>query len=133
MPRLSDDAIVVRGGSTTDPDAVLSKVQDAIEDGDGPVLSVYCAELADRDKSAAVLAACVGGDLPHSQVLVTTAGQLRAAGFELRADNEVDPPSCHHDVLFGNDPTLETVGAFIACFDGPIPNPTGGKRRRGGA
>jgi hypothetical protein len=130
VPVLPDDAVVVRGGASRDPQGILDKIEDAIADGAGAVLSVFCVAREGRDEASAILSACIGGDVPHKQILVTSAGALRQAGFGLEPDSSDGQPDCHHHVLFGGDLSIQRVEAFIACFDGPMPNPTGGKRRR---
>ena len=44
MPQLGPSALVVRGGARLILDVLMEQLEDAVDDGDGPVLSVYCAD-----------------------------------------------------------------------------------------
>ena len=113
-----------------DPAVLLDKVTEAVADGDGPVLSVYCAEVTSLGVTSAVHDAVVCGDVAHGQVQVSTVGAMAGAGFDLTRHTADGEPECHHHVHFGNDLTTARAELFIACFDEPIPNPAGAKRRR---
>lgn len=131
MPRgLSDDALVVRGGQSRNPMDVLDKLLGALEDHDLAALSVYALEPSKAGSDELLAAVCSAGDVPHKQVQVSRVGILRAAGFELEHDTSDGQTECHYNVGFGNAPDLRDAERFIECFHGPIPNPTGGRRRR---
>lgn len=130
MPQsLSPDAVAVRGGQRRDPDAVFRKLIDSIEDGNGP-LSSYCAERRASAVAQDVLRACTEGDIPHGQVQVGSVERLLAAGLVLEHDPAKGQGQCHYNVVFDDDPKITDAEAFIRCFDEPIPNPSGTKKRR---
>lgn len=120
----------MRGGAHRSPEGVLEAVNAAVEDGDGPVLSVFCVEVPVEGWWAGVHEACEAGDVPHRQVQVSSVGLLESAGFALVADSSNGQPACHHHVVFGNDPKIDAAELFVECFSGPYANPTGGKKRR---
>ena len=127
---MSPGLVVVRGGQSRDPSAVLGKVIDNIADGVGPRLSVYCVERMGSTVAQDVLRACTEGDIPHGQVQVGTTQRLITAGFSIEHDPSDGQAACHYNVLFGNEPKITDAEAFIECFDEPIPNPRGPKERR---
>jgi hypothetical protein len=132
VPQPPADALVVRGGSSRYADAVREKVLAAVEDGDGPVLSVYVDHPRPAESPGECLARiCAQAQIPHRQVQVSTVAQLIGAGFTVvRAVSEGEPSS-HPHVHFGDRPMLEQrVQDFIECFAEPVANPTGGKVRR---
>lgn len=55
---------------------------------------------------------------------------MLAAGFGLEHDPANGQRECHYNVVFGNNPKITDAEAFIRCFDEPIPNPAGTKKRR---
>ncbi len=67
---------------------------------------------------------CVDGPIPNGKLRATTAGALRAAGFDFAY---TPPPDCHYDVMLGTV-TDEHLERFSAAFDEPIKNPTKGGR-----
>jgi hypothetical protein len=127
---LPEDALVVRGGTTRDPADVLEKVQDAIGDGDGPVLSVYVdVQRPGESVEDCVRRICTEADIPHGKIQVSRMGRL-GAKFKIVRDVDPGQASCHHHVDFESDVNLGAAQEFIDSFDEPIPNPTGGRRRR---
>lgn len=127
---LGDDAVVVRGGQSRDVDAHVQKINDAAEDWGIPALSVYIVERGSSTFDAALMEACICGDIPHGKVQVARLGDLRAAGFEPVLDTSDGQPDCHYNVIFGNEVQPEDAERFIRCFDEPMANPTGGRKRR---
>lgn len=95
-----------------------------------PALSVYIVEPGNGTFDETVMAASVCGDVPHGQIQVTRLGDLRAAGFEPVLDTSDGQPDCHYNVIFGNEVRPEDAEGFIRCFDEPMANPTGGRKRR---
>lgn len=128
VPRL--DSLVIRGGTIRDPAALKRKVENAIEDGDGPVISVFCEpERAEGAPPMALEVLCRISEVVHSKVQVTTVGRLEEAGFSLELDVSNGQPLTHHHVVV-DDPVQEsTLQRFIDAFDEPVATPTGGKRR----
>jgi hypothetical protein len=39
---LTPESLAVRGGSNRDVDSLMEKIEDAVADGFGPVLSIFC-------------------------------------------------------------------------------------------
>lgn len=128
--RLSDDAVVVRGGQSRSVGDHVQRLEDNLEDHGLAALSVYAVEPEGGVFGDDVRTASLCGDVPHRQIQTSTMGRLRAAGFEPVLDVSDGQPDCHYNVIFGNEVLPEDAERFIRCFDGPIPNPTGGKRRK---
>jgi len=124
-------ALVVRGGAVRDAQLVLEKIMDAVADGDGPVLSVYCTEpVPGLTLMETVYKLCVESDLPHAKVQLAVAECLLAAGVGLVQWTAQGEPACHYHANFGDDVDASVVQRFIDCFSEPMPNPTGGVKRR---
>jgi hypothetical protein len=124
---LEDGDVVVRGGIFSDPDLILEVVEDAIDMGYGPVLSVFVGKIAAHDNvESSVRAACVDGSIPHGKVRFCHARELIDAGFELVHDTSAGQPECHFHVLFPEEPTSVDADRFIRCFGEPIKNPAKG-------
>ena len=129
MP-LHPDALVVRGGTIRDVETLKAKVEDAIEDGDGAVISVFCDVWRTGQHDGATLAQlCAASDVVHTKVQVTTVRRLREHGFEPELAISNGEPETHHHVVLEEPVQESTLRAFIDCFGEPVPNPTGGKRR----
>lgn len=126
---LHHDALVVRGGTVRDPATLIQKVDEAIADGDGPVISVFCDVSRTENSTGRNLhELCADSEVVHSQVQVSTFGRL-AAHFQLVQDVSDEQPETHHNVILTEPVQESEIWAFISCFDDPIPNPAGGKRR----
>ena len=126
---LHPDALVIRGGKVRDVETLREKVDEAIEDGDGAVVSVYC-DLNRTDTDEMTLAElCAASEIKHSKVQVTTVARLQAAGFEPILDTSDGQLFTHHHVALEEPVQESTLRAFIDCFDEPIANPAGGKRK----
>lgn len=109
---------------------MVTKVNDAIEDGDGAVLSVFvAAPLPGELWDDVVRRICVEADVPHSKIQVSTVARLREADFVVVHAVGDGEAACHHHVHFAVPMTESQAACFIECFDEPILNPTGGKRR----
>lgn len=129
MP-LHPDALVIRAGKVRDVETLKPKVEDAIEDGYGAVISVFC-DVNRTDTEAMTLAElCVQSDVAHTKVQVTTVARLREAGFEPILDTSEGQRLTHHHVALAEPLQESALQAFIDCFDEPVANPTGGKRKR---
>ncbi len=129
---LGPTALVVRGGASRDVAAIVELIRDAVEDGDGPVLSVYCGNPEPGEAMPVTLQRiCALADIPHSKVLFTTAGQLAAIDLTLESDTSDGQAPNHYHARFHLPVEESQVQDFIACLTGPIPNPTGGKKGRG--
>lgn len=128
---LSDDSPVARGGISRDPTSLLQQLQDNIDDGDGPVLSVFIVEPnAERSAEQALVQACHDGPVMHGQVQVSSLGRLRSAGFLVVQEGNEGESYCHHHVYFEEPVTYSRAREWIECFDLPIPNPDPDRRRR---
>lgn len=129
MP-LSPDAMVVRGGSLRDVEAIRAKVLEAVADGDGPVLSVWCDDAVEGEsRNELLLRLCSeeNGDFPHPRVQAGTFGAMAAAMDDLVQDSSEGEPETHYHAVFGEDVALSQVEAFILALGEPELNPTGGK------
>lgn len=131
MSELSPTALVVRGGSNRDVQSLMRLILEAVEDGDGPVLSVFCESPASGETfDHALRRLCDTAGIPHPKVLVARAGDVTAAGVTLVSDTDDGQPSNHYHAVFHLPMEESQLQRFVACFDGPVPNPTGGKRGR---
>jgi hypothetical protein len=120
--------LVVRGGILRDPERIRNKVLEAIEDGDGPVLSIWCAEAQlGESREELLLRICREADFPYRKVQVGTFGRMRHAVPDVYQESSSGEPDSHYHVSFTGDVALSQVEAFIAALDEPEPNPTGGK------
>ncbi len=130
MEELGPGTLVVRGGISRDADDLVEKLEDAIEDGYGPVLSVNCGEPEPGESFTETLhRICSTGGLPHGSVQVAPYERLEELGIPLTSDTSDGQAENHYHARFGEPVEKSQVEDFIACFDGPILNPTGGKKR----
>lgn len=60
-------------------------------------------------------------NIPHGKVQVSSAGKIRAAGFELVP---TAPPG-HYSLTLSDPPTVDDYEAVMSAFDDPEPNPLG--------
>jgi hypothetical protein len=128
---LHPDALVVRGGTVRDVETLRTKVEDAIEDGDGAVISVFCdVKRADTEAPMTLHDLCAESDIVHTKVQVTTVSRLQVQGFEPILDISNEQRFTHHHVVLDEPVQESALQAFIDCFDEPVANPAGGKRKR---
>lgn len=126
---IGEGALVVRGGVGRNVGDLLGAIEDALTDGDGPVVSVYCGWPADSNESCAsvVEAICrealVAGSLPHNKIQVAEASEVLALGVELVHDSSDGQASNHYHVTFQVPVTESQVQSFIEVFGEPILNP----------
>lgn len=121
---------MVRGGSNRDADDLVDKIEDAIADGYGPVLSVNCGQPEDGESFAETLhRICAVAGLPHGSVQVARFEWIEALEITLTSDTSNGQAANHYHAWFAVPVEKSQVQDFIACFDSPIPNPTGGKKR----
>lgn len=126
---LHRDALVIRGGNVRDVEALKGKVEDAIEDGDGAVISVFCDVTRTDNEAMNLYELCAASEVAHTKVQVTTVSRLRKQGFEPILDISNGQRSTHHHVELSEPVQESELQAFIDCFDEPVDNPTGGKRK----
>lgn len=128
---LHPDALVVRGGTSRDVGVLRTKVDEAIEDGDGAVISVFCdSKRNDAEPGMSLHELCAESEVVHTKVQVTTVSKLREQGFEPILDVSGGQRFTHHHVVLAEPMQESELQAFIDCFDEPVANPTGGKRKR---
>ncbi len=127
---LHPDALVVRAGKVRDVETLKTKVEEAIEDGDGAVISVFCDVKRTETEGMTLSALCAESEVVHTKVQVTTVARLRAQGFEPILDISNGQRFTHHHVALAEPVQESTLQAFIDCFDEPVANRTGGKRKR---
>ena len=130
MP-LSADAIVVRGGTEMTVERVTYLLEEAVADGDGAVISVY-AEDAEPGEDLAVTLERISrtADLPHRQIQISALSRLVTNGLDVVPAIDAGEASNHHHVVFDYPIDTVQVAAFVEAWDGPVLNPTGGKRRQ---
>jgi hypothetical protein len=130
VPDAKEDGLVIRGGQSREPSSVVRNVEGALEDGDGPVLSVYVGwPEGDENDTDVIRRVCEEAGIPHGVVQVGRTSRLQEAGLRLIHEVADGEPNCHHHVYFDTPVAESQAAAFIDCLDEPIPNPTGGKRR----
>lgn len=130
MSDLGPTALVVRGGARLSAEALVEQLEGAVEDGDGPVLSLFCDDPADGESSEETLyRICATADIPHSKVFVAQQAGIAAVGVALESETGDGQAVNHYHARFDLPVGTSQVQDFIACFDGPILNPTGGKKR----
>ncbi|WAC54256.1 hypothetical protein [Gordonia sp. SL306] len=125
---LYPDATVIRAGKIRDAEILGVRVENAVRDGYGPVVSVFCD--VDRSASASgmtLFELCIVSRIPHSTVQLTTVSRLAEQGFELELDTTDGQARTHHQVTMTWPVEQSELARFVACFDEPILNPTGGK------
>jgi hypothetical protein len=116
IERLSDEAILVRGGAMLRDDLARSAEANYRDRGEY-ALSFW----SFAGMTASEIAVKVGtDDLPHSKLRASTVGRLRAAGFEVVSS---EPPSGHVDVKLPGPVTDAIANDLDVGFDPPIVNP----------
>ena len=125
-------AVVVRGGVARQVAQVLDQIEYSVSLGYGVCLSVHADEQRKEEPFDATLyRICAEGDIPHGKVQICpAAGYLYAAGLKVVLDTSEGQPANHYNVVFAEPVTSEQILAFIRSFGEPVPNPTGGKKRR---
>ena len=78
------DAVVVRGGTVRDVATLKTKVEEAIEDGDGPVISVFCDVTRTDTEAMDLHELCAESDVVHTKVQVTTVSRRSASNQDAR-------------------------------------------------
>jgi len=122
-----DTAIVIRGGESRDPDGLRTKVMDAIEDGDGAVVSVFCTALEPGETTEdAIERLARAVNLPHGKISTSTAGRIRGRGLPLTRDASDDQGEFHYHVTFPEPVTFASCEGFLGTFGDPEPNPAKG-------
>ena len=117
-------AIVIRGGSARDPDAMLEGLLLAAQVGKPQRVSVFAVPIEPTESATVALdKVCRAARAPWGKVQVSTVQRLRDRGFELLDERDDDERDCHFHVGFNESVTLEEVKRFISCFDEPQVNP----------
>lgn len=115
---------MVRGGIQRDAAIILEGLSLVVSVGKPAVLSVFAmAPSSGQGRDACTLAVCREAGLKNGQVQVSSAGRLRAAGFELADERSENESWCHYHVYFQAPVQQSTVRSWVDCFDDPIPNP----------
>jgi hypothetical protein len=128
---LTPESLAVRGGSNRDVDSLMEKIEDAVADGFGPVLSIFCGTpVAGESHQETMRRICTDAGIPHPRVLVARASDLLASGLTLEWDTSDGQARNHFHATFTQSVEESQVHGFISCFDGPMPNPTGGRGGR---
>lgn len=128
---LHPEALVIRGGTVRDVKTLKTKIEEAIEDGDGAVISVFCdvRHTDNNDNGMGLEELCRVSNVVHTKVQLSTVSRLRAEGFSPELDVSDGQPFTHHHVTIEEPVQESRLETFIKCFDEPIANPTGGKRQ----
>lgn len=80
----------------------------------------YALSVYSRPHLTAGQIAAVAG-VPHNQMRVSTAGRIRAAGYDVVPSEQHGP--AHADLPLPDPPTANDWAALQAAFDPPSPNP----------
>ncbi|RHW25456.1 hypothetical protein D0Z08_19715 [Nocardioides immobilis] len=103
---------------------VQRQLLDAIEDGYGPVLSVFLDDpRRDETVEQVILRVCRGAGILNGKIQISSVGTLVEAGFELVHDDSDGMHETHHDVVFPNTTDIQWCQAFVDSFSEPRPNP----------
>lgn len=120
---LHDDSLVMRGG-TPNEERWLDAILDAVDEGQEPVLSVFCDNKHETGDLHEVLYRIAStGDIPHGKVSVTTAGKVRGLGLTLEHDPSNGQSDNHFHIVFPVEPSIIEVRELIGVFSEPFPNP----------
>lgn len=111
-----------------DSAAIEQKIEDAIDDGDGPVLSVFCQQVDQRGVAAAVERACREGAIRNGKIQVARVSTLLDVGAVLVHTAGQGEPECHYHVNFEKMTSDTRATMFLGCFAEPEPNPWEGRR-----
>jgi hypothetical protein len=115
---------VIRGGVARDVAAIARKIEQAIDRGEGAVLSVFIDSRHEGEShDAAVTRISREADVRYGQIQVSTLGKIEEAGLRVEHDVLDGEPPSHHHVHFDVPVAESQVRAFISCFDEPVPNP----------
>jgi hypothetical protein len=118
------DAVVVRGGATRDPAAVLENLYDELEIRQAPEISAFIAIRQPNETLEAVIERIARlAPLPHGKLQISTVKTLRNRGFELVADYSVEKGVWHCNIVLPIEATIEDVTRLIGAFQDPILNP----------
>lgn len=116
MGPVPDEAIVVRGGLMPRRDLEISAEANYRYRAEH---ALSCWSFV--GKTAGEIAVAVGtDDLPHGKLRASTAGRLRAVGFEAVSS---EPPPGHVDVKLPGPVTDAIANDLELAFDPPIVNP----------
>src|ERR1700677_1024023 len=114
---LHPEALVVRGGMARDVGTLKTKVEEAIEDGDGAVISVFCdSKRSATDPGMSLHELCAESEVVHTKVQVTTVSRLREQGFEPILDVSNGQRFTHHHIGLAEPVQESQLAAFIGCF-----------------
>jgi hypothetical protein len=117
-------AMVVRAGVVRDVETLKEKVEDAIDEGDGPTISVFCdVDRSEDDAGLSFEELCAVSEIPNGKVQLSTGARLEEAGFRLVLDTSDDQARTHYNVIVAEPVQESELLRFIECFDEPIPNP----------
>lgn len=120
---LHDDSLVVRGG-TPDDERWLDSILDAIDEGQEPVLSVFCDRRAEgEDMLKTIFRIASTADIPHGKVSATTVGKIINLGLKLEYDASNGQSENHFHIVFPAEPSIMEVRELIGVFSEPFPNP----------
>ena len=108
-----------------DVQSLKDKVEDSIEEGDGPNISVFCDVDAflDHNVGMSLEELCTVSEIPHGKVQLSTARRLEAAGFHLVLDTSGDQARTHFNVTVAEPVQESELSRFIECFDGTSGQP----------
>lgn len=123
--------LVVRGGIIRDVAVLRSRLEKAMAAGAGPVLSVF-GERVRRYESheQCIERICRSAGIPHPQIQVSSDDRLEHAGLSLVPDSSGGQADNHCHVVFKTPLNDAEVARYVEAFDPPVPNPTGGTKRK---
>lgn len=122
----AEDLVVVRGGVVVDIDTIRQLLEDSVEDGFQPVLSVF-AEVRDVSEPVVLAAQRIArtAQVRNTKIQTSTASALAAEGFTLVNEFEVYEHPSHHHVYFDWPIRDDQLQNFIDCFEQPVPSEYG--------
>lgn len=130
MTRLSEVALVIRGGQGRDATQVLGGLRLLAANNEPMKLSVFgTSPEGDEGRTDTLVRLCREAKARWGSIQVSSVDTLAAAGFELLDERSVLEAPCHYHVEFSHDVTQSDIQRFLDCFDGPEPNPVPKKER----
>lgn len=131
LESMPSSSLVVRGGTKRGFKSLVDDIEDAIDQGYGPVLSVYVGEQLESESYLDALhRLCKDADIPHGKVQVARLGQLRESDIQIERYVENGWAETHCHVIFSVPLRESEVDSFSELFSDPEVNPTGGRKRR---
>lgn len=110
VPRLPEDALVIRGGNPRAPGQVenmLGQAQVSHDEGEGYALSTYVGWDPAKSREELIAEIARESRIPNRKLAVTTVRKVIEAGMKLVTDGDNLP--CHVNIDLGSTPDTDLV------------------------